>query len=55
MTTITQPANFGGKTPKIDPANAATLLIDCDGGADDAAAGPANVKCRHKLISEDCP
>ena len=32
MTTITLPANFNGKTPKIDPANAAMLLIDHQSG-----------------------
>lgn len=32
MTNIALPANFGGKTPKIDPSNAAMLLIDHQSG-----------------------
>ena len=32
MTTIALPANFDGKTPKIDPDNAAMLLIDHQSG-----------------------
>lgn len=32
MTNIALPANFDGKTPKIDPDNAAMLLIDHQSG-----------------------
>lgn len=32
MTILAGPANFDGKTPKIDPANAAMLLIDHQSG-----------------------
>jgi nicotinamidase-related amidase len=32
MTNIALPANFNGKTPKIDPYNAAMLLIDHQSG-----------------------
>ena len=32
MTNIAIPANFDGKTPKIDPMNAAMLLIDHQSG-----------------------
>ena len=55
MTIIASPANFNGKTPKIDPANAAMLLIDHQSGLFQTVGGTPMPELRARAAVKSTP